>query len=555
MNDSIITRLASWSSSLKHDDVPPRVLNKAALQVYSVIAAIHAGSRHEIGQALEEGVAQWAGDGPCTGLPSGKKMDVLSAVHLNAALSLALDYDDYLMFGHTGASAVTVSLAAAEKFGASTREAMVAQVVANEIEGRLGASVVMGPHNGQGWSHIHLAGAAAATARVMGLDAEKTAHAMAIALYQPTYVLWPGFMGPDSKAMTASSPAVIGVQSAMLAAKGATGALDIIEHPQGYMARMSYIPAPFFITGLGKSWVTDTLAYKIYPGCAYIDTSVDALLELRRTFEEETGRPLLAEEVEEVLVEASILTTEMDALSRTGGAFDPLNPVSVNFSIPGNVALVLLEGRLDAEDLSKKSLSENADHIRRITNKVRLEHDWSLTFRFLGAIDDTLKLRRLIREFGPARLAGLRSRMQGHYQSSMGLTLSDLREILLLSSEYRSALVKEAAKGLENLISRAGKKRSSRFDLGECDLTSFRMPFASRVTLSLKGGRKMERLQEIPWGGPGHPLDKTRDFVLDKFERELTRTLDADKVAKTLKWGREYALPESPPLLMELCSK
>ena len=70
----------------------------------------------------------------------------------------------------------------------------------------------------------------------LGLDAERTAHALAIALYQPPYGLWPGFMGPQTKLLTAAEPAAAGARAALLAAEGVTGALDVIEHPRGLLA-------------------------------------------------------------------------------------------------------------------------------------------------------------------------------------------------------------------------------------------------------------------------------------------------------------------------------
>ena len=75
----------------------------------------------------------------------------------------------------------------------------------NEVGGRLGAALFLGPHNGQFWSSIHCGSASVAAGVALGLDAERLAHALAIALYQPPYGLWPGFMGPDSKLLTAAS--------------------------------------------------------------------------------------------------------------------------------------------------------------------------------------------------------------------------------------------------------------------------------------------------------------------------------------------------------------
>ena len=86
-------------------------------------------------------------------------------------------------------------------------------------------------------------------------------------------------MGPGSKLRSAAASATAGVQAALLAAEGIDGAADIVEHPQGFWGRFTFAPLRGTFRGLGTSWAADTLAVKPYPGCAYVDTTVTALLE------------------------------------------------------------------------------------------------------------------------------------------------------------------------------------------------------------------------------------------------------------------------------------
>lgn len=95
----------------------------------------------------------------------------------------------------------------AEHEGADAQAFLSAVVAADEVGGRLGASCLLGPLNGQMWTFIHLVSAAAAAARILGLDASRTAHALAIALAQPPFALQPGFMLPTSKLLSAALPA------------------------------------------------------------------------------------------------------------------------------------------------------------------------------------------------------------------------------------------------------------------------------------------------------------------------------------------------------------
>src|SRR3954453_19157737 len=142
--------------------------------------------------------------------------------------------------GHTGHSAVWASQAE----DATGDDALRAQIAANEVSGRLGAALFLGPHNGQFWSTIHCPGAALAAGMLRGLDAEGLAHAMAISLYQPPYGLWPGFMGPDTKLLTAAEPTAQGLPSADLAPGGFTGPSDVLESPRGLLAHLAFAPRP-----------------------------------------------------------------------------------------------------------------------------------------------------------------------------------------------------------------------------------------------------------------------------------------------------------------------
>src|SRR5947208_749469 len=78
------------------------------------------------------------------------------------------------------------------------------------------------------------------------------AHAIAIALYQPPFGLWPGFMGPPTKLLTAAEPAVQGARAVLLAAEGLTGPLDVVEHPRGLLRHFSYVPRPAMLGALGS---------------------------------------------------------------------------------------------------------------------------------------------------------------------------------------------------------------------------------------------------------------------------------------------------------------
>jgi 2-methylcitrate dehydratase PrpD len=514
---SVIEEVAAWVVGLSYEDIPERVRDLARHQVLSVMAAIHAGASCAGGKAVVGAVEGWGGAGPCAAFPGGYPRPFYSAILQNCSLSMALDYDDYLFMGHTGHSAVLVPFALAQMRGATSRDLIVALVAANEVAGRLGASVLLGPHNGQMWAHIHLLGAAAAASRVLGLGAEETADAMGIALAEPVYPLFPGFMGPGSKLLTAASPALTGTTAAFLAEKGMTGSHGIIEDPQGFWEHFCFLPLPFMFTGLGSAWVTDTIAFKPYPGCAYIDTAADALFELMEEYRSKKGREIDADEVKEVDVDASLLTIAMNEMS--GGYLEEsgLSPTVINFSIPVSLSIALLAGELSGVQFREEYLSATRDRILRLAGRVSLRHDASLTVHFVKSLDDVLDLKSVLAQLELKGLMGARRRLREHV-SRVGKMGS--REALAawksLSPEDRSFL-----RSLFTLRSFLGA--SPGYDLGEKRLDELQMPFGARVTVKLKDGTVLEAERLIPRGAPGDPM--RLEVAVDKFMRESSRFL------------------------------
>ena len=464
---TICGEIAEWATGLRTADIPAAALGRGRLQAASIRAARAAGEE----DAAPFAVA--AADGP------------VGEIYRSAVASIAHDWDDYLFMGHTGHSAVP----AAAAFCGDSERALVAQIAANEVAGRLGAALFLGPHNGQFWASIHCASAATAAALGLGLDGARTAHALAIALYQPPYGMWPGFMGPKSKLLTAAEPAATGARAALLAAEGVTGALDVIEHPRGLLANLSFAPQPSMLDGLGRVWLTETLAFKRLPGCAYLQAAAEAAC----------AAAVDPGEVAAVDVDGGWLTCGMEQL----GGGQELTPVRVNFSTALSVAIALLCGRLTPAELKPAWLAENAERIRSLAACVRVRHDPALTACTLrGTLDagaspadvslrDWLRVRRRLGESGmdevnpgPALLRAL--------AADRGARASLLRSL-------RGRLGRARRKGLDGLDTRA-----------------LRMTFPCRLRISLQDGT----VRELEGGEPGscgRPLEEQRNVVEEKL--------------------------------------
>jgi 2-methylcitrate dehydratase PrpD len=464
---TLCEEIGDWAVSLRVDDLPAGVRERAELQAMCVAAGRAAG---------EEAAAPFAavaGDGP------------VGEVYRSAAASIAHDWDDYLFMGHTGHSAVP----AAAAFAADPERELVARVAANEVAGRLGSALFLGPHNGQFWASIHCASAAVAASVGLGLDAERAAHALAIALYQPPYGMWPGFMGPQSKLLTAAEPAAVGARAALLAADGVTGALDVVEHPRGVLAGLSFAPRPAMLGALGRVWLTDTLAYKRLPGCAYLQSVGEAAL----------AAGVAADEVAGAEIEAGWLTCEMEELGRG----PDLTPVRVNFSATLTTAIALIAGRLTPAELSPAWLDEHGEEVRALAARVSLRHDPALTAATLrGSLDagaspdlglgDLLRIRR--------RLGDANMRDANPAPAVLGAIRAD------------RGLRRHLARSLRERLRGGGGDAG----IEGLDTAALRMTFPSRIRFRLRDGstRVVEGAEP---GSCGRPLAEQRAVVEERL--------------------------------------
>jgi 2-methylcitrate dehydratase PrpD len=463
---TICAEIAEWVTGLDDGDLPASVRERAELQARSIAAGRAAGEK------AAAPFAAVAPDGP------------VGEIYRSAAASIAHDWDDYLFMGHTGHSAVP----AAAAFAADPERRLVAQVAANEVAGRLGAALFLGPHNGQFWASIHCASAAVAAAVGLGLDSGQTAHALAVALYQPPYGMWPGFMGPQSKLLTAAEPAAAGARAALLAAEGVTGALDVIEHPRGVLSNLSFAPRPAMFAGLGEVWLTDSLAFKRLPGCAYLQSIGEAAC----------AAEVAVEGIDAVTIEAGWLTCEMEEL----GAGPDLSPVRINFSAALSAAIALLAGRLTPAELEPAWLAENETAIRSLAARIELRHDPALTAQtLLGSLEAGASP-----ELGLGDLLRIRRRL-----ADVNMDEANPAPAILRALRAEPRLRRTLGSSLRNRL----RRRQAGGSIADLDVDRLRMTFPSRLRIRLRDGSERVIDGSEP-ASCGRPLAEQRAIVEEK---------------------------------------
>ena len=218
------------------------------------------------------------------------------AALVNGTAAHALDYDDVQvnMRGHPSAPLLPVVLALGEKLRSSGREVTEAFVLGFEVECKLGRAIGE-PHYALGWhatSTFGSLGAAAASARLLCLDAQVTANALGIAASLASG-LQQNF-GTMTKPLHAGWAARNGVTAAQLAAAGMTADAQAIEGEHGFLRAMSggaEIDAEAVVRGRGDPWeiLSPGIGVKLYPCCYATHRAIDAALAVREMSEIRAG--------------------------------------------------------------------------------------------------------------------------------------------------------------------------------------------------------------------------------------------------------------------------
>jgi 2-methylcitrate dehydratase PrpD len=331
------------------------------------IAAVSPGTR-DPGRCISRTIKEWAGAKEATLIPSGERTSVHAAIVGNAALGMALEYDDYLLGTRTGVSAVLTMLALAEKLGSSGQDVLLAQVLANEVGGRVGLATGLGPHDDQTNSFVHLIGSAVAAGKLLQLDAHQTEHAIGLAMLQPPYLLPAGFYGSEGKTISAALIAPLGVQAAEFAANGLRGAHEAFDGERGFLRAFADAPLPGAFKGYGKvspnRWAT-----KIYPGCAYSAAAIDCVLNLVRQHH------VVPLKVHAIYVGAGPLTLAMDARSAPYVRGPDTLATTLTHSVAYNVAVAVVDRELSPRQFTRDRIKDSA--VWELAVKVRCP--WTTT--------------------------------------------------------------------------------------------------------------------------------------------------------------------------------
>jgi 2-methylcitrate dehydratase PrpD len=302
--ESASARLGAFITGFRGQDLPKAMRHEAKRAILNFFGVALGGRFDPAGETAIKVIEPMAGKPAATLIGHPQRFDILNATFMNALNANVLEFDDTHMptVIHPTSPVAPPLFALAEGARVSGSALIEAFVLGVEVTCRAGNSVSPG-HYARGW-HITttcgVMGAAAACARLMGLNAEQTAHAIGIAASQAAGLV--ENLPTGAKNIQVGNCARSGLLSALLARQGYTAAPQALEGGRGWARASGDAPnMKALLGGLGQTWELAKNAYKAYPCGIVLAPVIDACLDLRRDHE------LSTDDVEQVTVRGNSL--------------------------------------------------------------------------------------------------------------------------------------------------------------------------------------------------------------------------------------------------------
>lgn len=276
--------LADWIAQTPAASVDPRALRWARHCLMDWIGVTVAGAHDPLVAILLEDALDDGGAGNIPVVGRTERLRPSDAILVNGAAGHALDFDDVnrTMHGHPTVAVLPAVLTAAVVEGRSLEDALRSFVIGYEVACRVG-EMTGDAHYDSGWhatATIGTFGAAAGVCHLLGLDAERTAHALGIATTLASGLK--AQFGTMGKPLHAGRAAQNGTRAARWAARGFVSRPDGLECVQGFWETQGPDAAPYDMSWApGNRFLIENNLFKYHAACYMTHSSIEASRSLR----------------------------------------------------------------------------------------------------------------------------------------------------------------------------------------------------------------------------------------------------------------------------------
>lgn len=333
-------RLAGFVAETSGETLPAAVVHKAKRHILDTLG-VSLGGATAVEARSVRALMSLGSKGEIRAWGTSQSFNARDVAFVNGVAAHALELDDAGGCDHSGAVVLPAAFAAlaCTDRAVSGREFLTAVVLGYDVGRRvLEACGGYSPHNNYGWHSTMTCGAfgaAAASARLLGLDAIQTAAALGHA-GSFSGGLW-GFIhdASQTKRMHTGRAAEGGLLAALLARQGVSGPTQIFEDVWGgffnAFARETQQPEAL-LADIGVVWKLMRCSIKPHAACRSTHAAIDATLELLQ------GRAADLDKLTGVHVSLSAFVNQMC------GGRDLNTLASAQMSLPYAIATVLVNG-------------------------------------------------------------------------------------------------------------------------------------------------------------------------------------------------------------------
>lgn len=331
--------LGAFVAGLDLTSLPPDVVEKArgcVLNGYGIALGSHPTPFAPVARRAAIAIDGQRSDG-ATLLGDGRKTSVASAAMANAALFHGRAQEDTCGAAHFGTIVLPLLTALVEARGLPAARMLPALVAGYEVAGLFESTY--GPRTTPGGLRASplygTIAAAAASAHLLGLDAQRSAAALANAASFTGGILQSFSDGTDEWRYQVGVAARTGLVATELARAGSRSAPGAFEGPAGFVRAYAKTDCDVaaLTARLGRDWSTLRVTFKPFPVCAFNQTPVTGALLLRERL---AGRGL------------ALVTVRMNPFETGYAGMDahgPFDSISGTLmSIPFCIALTLVRG-------------------------------------------------------------------------------------------------------------------------------------------------------------------------------------------------------------------
>ena len=374
--------LARFIAGLKYENLPKEVVETTKKYIIDYYAACFAGIKinDRFNGALEDIFFENGGKKESSILLREEKLPVMNAAFLNAAYAHGADMDDgnRKAMGHVAAHVMSAVFALAETLDVSGKDIITAINVGYEVYNRAAAAVQPGLVK-RGFHSTGTAGAlacGAAAAKLLGLDEKGVYNAISLSAIQSSGLMIITESGQSCKPINPANAARVGVLSALLAQKGIESSVYPLESEKGWFHAMSdVVDESEIVEGLGEEFTICQSYLKPHPSCRHTHCGIEAAFKIRERILSDFGQ------IDVKSVEKIAVNIYLNAIRVAGKIKRPKTDEDSKFSIHYSLAVALLRGHFDLDDLNVDNIEQT---LYDIIDKIVIIPDESMENKKVG---------------------------------------------------------------------------------------------------------------------------------------------------------------------------